>query len=83
MTVAEPSSQATVVQLQSPGGLLTVDAAIDGLDRLSAPTKTVITVNYNDAVGSHIFVGDILAPEETQVVVDRIVDFVRDNRQVR
>lgn len=40
MSIAEPTWQATVVQLQSPGGLLTVDAALDDRGRLTLTART-------------------------------------------
>jgi esterase/lipase len=54
-----------------------VDKAARTVDRFSSPSKKILDLGDVNARHDHILAGDILAPQNTEPLAKRIVDFVR------
>lgn len=75
--------------LQLEPGLLTIyspaDTVIDtqrmlsALDQITSPRKETVAIEGSDDPGNHVLAGDIMAPQNNQLIVQTVARFVKGN----
>ena len=56
--------------------VISVDALLSAFDAVESPRKEIVDVHTSDAASSHIFIGDIMLPENTLPAVEQISEFI-------
>lgn len=56
--------------------VISVDALLSAFDAVDSPRKEIVEVHTSDAASSHIFIGDIMLPENTLPAVEQISEFI-------
>ncbi|MGB5247772.1 MAG: alpha/beta fold hydrolase [Woeseia sp.] len=67
--------QPLLVFLSPDDDVINVDRAIDSLAQISAPAKEIVEVK-TEAPANHVLAGDILAPSQTDPVVQKTLEFL-------